>query len=88
MRAIALVLLVGCGGDDVDLTGMYRVDAALGSAPCGVDMPMTGVSPFLKFAKDEFLGQTYFKYDGCTDETGTDCMASGGLFALAERLER
>ena len=81
MRAIALLLLVGCGGDDVDLTGMYRVDAAMGSMPCGTDMPLPGVSPFLKFAKDEFLGQTYFKYDGCMDEAGTDCSATGGLFS-------
>lgn len=79
MRAWLLVLLVGCSGDDVDLTGMYRVDSAVGSMPCGTDMPLAGVPPFLKFSRGEFLGQTYFKYDGCMDEAGTDCSASGGL---------
>lgn len=81
MRAIVCLLLVGCGTDNVDLTGMYRVDAAVGSMPCGVDTPLSGVPPFLKFAKDEFLGQSYFKYDACMDEAGTDCGASGGLFS-------
>lgn len=82
MRALAFVLLAACGGgsDGVDLTGMYRVDAALGSMPCGTDQPLATFPPFLKFAKDEFLGQEYFKYDGCQDEAGTDCGATGGLF--------
>ena len=81
MRYLALLVLVGCGSDNVDLTGMYRVDGAVGSAPCGTDAPLQDAPAFLKFAKDEFLGQTYFKYDGCTDEAGTDCMATGGLFS-------
>ena len=81
MRQLVFVALVGCSGDSVDLTGMYRVDSAVGSAPCGTDTPLQDPPAFLKFSKDEFLGQTYFKYDGCTDEAGTDCMATGGLFS-------
>lgn len=81
--AILAIVLAACGGGDggPDLTGMYRVDAALGSSPCGVDQPLMMFPPYLKFAEDEFLGQKYFKYDGCTDEAGTDCDGTGGLFS-------
>ena len=82
MRAAAIVVLAAaCGGGSsgVDLTGMYRVDVAVGSMPCGADNPITR-PPFLKFAKDDVLGQSYFKYDGCMDEAGTDCGSTGGLF--------
>jgi hypothetical protein len=76
------VLALGaCGTDPVDLTGVYRVDVALGSMPCGTDEPLATFSPFLKLAKDEFLGQSYFKYEGCTDEAGAECTTTGGLFA-------
>ena len=81
--ALLLVIAAACGGGDsgTDLTGMYRVDLAIGSKPCGVDQPLAMAPAFLKFAKDEFLGQSYFKYDGCTDEAGTDCNMTGGLFS-------
>jgi len=79
--AIAIVLLAACSTDTTDLSGMYRVDVAVGSMPCGADEPLPSVPPFLKFSKDEFLGQDYFKYDGCMDEAGTDCGPSGGLFS-------
>ena len=81
MRAALLLVIAACGGGgSTDLTGMYRVDVAIGSAPCGVDGPLAMAPAFVKFAKDEFLGQSYFKYDGCTDEAGTDCGSTGGLF--------
>jgi len=82
MRALAFLVLAACGGGSsgIDLTGVYRVDLAIGSMPCGNDLPLTDISPFLRFGKDEFLGQPYFKYDGCTDEAGTDCGNTGGLF--------
>ncbi len=78
---VALTLSLGaCGGDDaVDLTGVYRVDSSVGSQPCGVDADVT-VSPYLLFKKDEIFGQSYFAYEGCTDEAGTTCGSSGGLF--------
>lgn len=81
--AAAVLSLTACGGgsDGPDLTGMYRVDVALGSMPCGDDQPLANIPPYLKFAKDEFLGQPYFKYDGCMDEAGTDCNSTGGLFS-------
>jgi hypothetical protein len=76
-----LLALGACGGgDSVDLTGMYRVDTAVGSMPCGTDEPLATFPAFLKFSKDEFLGQSYFKFDECTDEAGTDCPNTGGLF--------
>lgn len=84
MRVLAsLVVVAACGGGSggVDLTGMYRVDLAVGSMPCGSDQPLVMFPPFLKFAKDEFLGQAFFKYDGCMDEAGTDCGSTGGLFS-------
>jgi hypothetical protein len=79
--AAALIVLAACGDDAVDLTGIYRVDSAIGSTPCGVDDVLANIPPFLKFAKDEFLGQDYFKFDGCTDEAGTDCSSAPGLFS-------
>lgn len=76
-----LIGLAACGGGDgIDLSGMYRVDVAVGAMPCGEDTPLPSIPPFLKFAPDEFLGQKYYKYDGCMDEAGTDCAATGGLF--------
>jgi hypothetical protein len=79
---VALLVLSACGGGSgTDLTGIYRVDLAVGSMPCGADEPLPTIPPFLKFAKDEFLGQSYFKYDGCQDEAGTDCGTAGGLFS-------
>ena len=82
-RALAFLVLAACGGGSggIDLTGMYRVDVAIGSKPCGTDQPLTTIAPFLKFAKDEFLGQDFFKYDGCQDAAGTDCGSTGGLFS-------
>jgi hypothetical protein len=84
MRSAAiLVLATACGGGSsgVDLTGMYRVDVAVGSSPCGADNPIANQAPFLKFKKDDFLGQTFFAYDGCMDEAGLDCGSTGGLFS-------
>jgi hypothetical protein len=81
MRAALLLVIAACGGSSsTDLTGMYRVDVAVSSMPCGNDAPIAMPPAFLKFAKDEFLGQSYFKYDECKDEAGTDCPNSGGLF--------
>lgn len=82
-RTLAVVVMVAAcdgGNDGPDLTGMYRVDVAIGSMPCGADAPLQNPPAFMKFAKDDFLGQDYFKYDGCKDEAGTDCSTTGGLF--------
>lgn len=81
MRTLAILLVLGaCGSDSTDLTGIYRVDSAVGSMPCGSDAPLPTFPAFLKFAKDEFLGQSYFKFDECNDEAGTDCPNMGSLF--------
>jgi hypothetical protein len=75
-----LVMLGACGTDNVDLTGVYRVDVYVGSPTCGADAPITTGTPFLKFRKDNFLGQEYFAIDGCTDAAGTTCPNKGSLF--------
>jgi hypothetical protein len=76
--AIALLALAACGPDDVDLTGVYRVDSAIGSAPCGTDATIE-FAAFVKFSKMELFGQEYFSYDGCADDTATECSSIGGL---------
>jgi hypothetical protein len=70
---------VACGSDPVDLTGVYRVDTALGSEPCGSDgaiqYPM-----FLRFERGAIFGQTVYQLSGCGDEQGQVCTPMGGLF--------
>ena len=80
MRALAaVVLLAACGPDEIDLTGIYRVDADVASMPCGGDQPVATPPPYLKFAKGAFLGAEYFSMLTCSDEAGTNC-TGGGLF--------
>jgi hypothetical protein len=79
---LALVLVSACS-DDTDLTGIYMVTSDVTSSPCGMDMADPAASPFLKFSKGDFLGQSYFQYEGCTDETATSCSSTtlfDGLF--------
>jgi hypothetical protein len=78
--AAAASTAAACGGD-VDLTGVYRVDRAVASMPCGEDQPIVDPPAFLKFTKDEFFGTPFFSYDECTDAAGADCVSGGGLFA-------
>jgi hypothetical protein len=77
-----LVLLAACGSDDVDLTGVYRVDTNVASSPCGADQAVMTPPAFLKFAKEEFLGAEYFSMQTCTDAAGADC-TGGGLFGYS-----
>jgi hypothetical protein len=81
MRGLVLVVaLAACGGsDDVDLTGIYKVDVDVGSSPCGTDAPVIMAPAFLKFHQDDFLGAKFFAFDSCTDAAATMC-DSGGLF--------
>jgi len=83
VRRLVLVSFLGaCGGGDggVDLTGVYRVDSAARSEPCGMDAPDPAAPPFIRFAKDELFGAPYFSYEGCMDEAGTDCGGGIGIF--------
>jgi hypothetical protein len=80
MRWLVVVVLVVCGCE-TDLTGIYRVDTQVGSAPCGADQPLVGRPPFLKFYKEKFVFQEYFAYDGCMDAAATTCTPIGGLFS-------
>ena len=75
----ALVSAAGCGSDDVDLTGVYRVDADVGSMPCGADQPVMTPPPYLKFEQQEIFGTKYFAMLECSDEAATNC-SGGGLF--------
>lgn len=76
------ILLAACGPDEVDLTGMYRVDADLSSAPCGMDQPVATPPVALKFARSDYQGTSYFSYQECTDLAGTSCSGLG-LFDAA-----
>ena len=76
---LAVVLATGCGSDDVDLTGIYRVDTAVESEPCGTDAPQDMPPAFLKLTKDSFFGSDYFSMERCADAAATDC-SGGGLF--------
>ena len=80
MRMLSLLLVISaCGSADVDLTGVYRVDSAIGSSPCGADATIT-YDAFVRFERMEILGTPFFTYEGCTDEAGTDCTSNGGIF--------
>jgi len=78
-RFAALLVVAACGTDEIDLTGIYRVDADVGSMPCGADTPLAMPPPYLKFAKGEIFGAEYFAMLTCSDEAGTNC-SGGGLF--------
>lgn len=78
VAAVTVVAVVACGTDEVDLTGVYQVDRAVGSEPCGDDAPIE-FAPFVRFTELDFLGQPYFAYDGCADATAAECTSIGGL---------
>ena len=78
LAAAAAAVAAACGGD-VDLTGVYRVDRAVASMPCGEDQPVMNPPAFLKFSKGDFFGTPFFSYDECTDAAATDCTSGGGL---------
>src|SRR5687768_13747925 len=81
MRILSLLLVVAaCGSDEIDLSGVYRVDSAIGSSPCGADATIT-YDAFIKFERMEIFGSPFFTYEGCTDEAATDCQCNGGIFA-------
>jgi hypothetical protein len=80
LGAAGLLAAVGCGGDDVDLTGIYRVDSAVGSMPCGTDMPLAMPPAYVELAKQTFFGVEFFALQECRDAAATDC-SGGGLFA-------
>ena len=70
---LLLVLTAACGPDEVDLTGIYRVDADLASMPCGTDTAVATPPIAIKFAKASFFGTEYFTYAQCDDLAGTMC---------------
>ena len=78
MRGLAiLVVLGGCG--DVDLSGVYRVDRHVASAPCGTDAPVTTGPAYVRFLTSDFIGTEFFTYEECSDAAATDCTSTGGL---------
>lgn len=79
MRIGLLLVVAACGSDSVDLTGVYQVESAVGSQPCGTDEPLE-FSPFLKFSEEELFGTPFYSYEGCADETAAECESVGGLF--------
>ena len=80
LHVIGIVAAFGGGcSDDVDLSGIYRVDVDVASRPCGNDVPVTSGSTYVKLTKGKLFGTDYFAYEGCTDEAGTDCASVGGV---------
>ena len=82
---IDLLAVAACGSDEVDLTGVYQVDTAVGSMPCGTDLDIE-FADFIKFSKMDLFGIDYFGYDDCTDAAGTDCTPSDS-FGFLEPLD-
>jgi hypothetical protein len=80
MVRLALVVLVACGTEEIDLTGVYEVDSAVGSEPCGADAAIA-YDAFVKFERTDVLGVEAFVYAGCTDETAAICDGKFGAFA-------
>jgi hypothetical protein len=81
-------VLAACGGfEEVDLTGTYQVDVAVGSMPCATDMDLP-FADFVKFSRMDLLGTgaEFFGYEDCTDAAATDCSPSGE-FGFFEPLE-
>jgi hypothetical protein len=77
--ALLVVVAVAACNDDVDLTGIYKVDSNVASMPCGADAPIADPPVALKFAKANFFGAEYFSYQTCDDLAATMC-STGGLF--------
>jgi hypothetical protein len=87
MRAlVAAVAVCGCG-DGVDLSGMYRVDAAVQSSPCGADEPERDPPPFLRFTRQQLYDQDYFAYEECADEAGASCSGPGVFGGFPEPVD-
>jgi hypothetical protein len=80
MRAWLLLVLVACGSEEVDLTGVYAVDSAVGSEPCGDDAAIA-YDAFVKFEHTDAFGVEVFVYASCTDEAAATCDAKPGAFA-------
>ena len=73
MLLVAALLVPACGNDNVDLTGVYRVDADLASMPCGNDQPIMMPPVALKFEKENFFGAELYTYGECDDLAATTC---------------
>lgn len=73
-----LCVVAACGTDSADLSGVYRVESAVGSVTCETDAAIE-FAAFVRFTEQELLGQPFYAYDGCTDETATECSSIGGL---------
>jgi hypothetical protein len=87
--AVLALALAACGPDEVDLTGLYRVDADVSSTnSCNNDQPVANPPIALKFSQGNLFGSEYFYYDECGDLAGASCSGSG-LFgtSFAEPIE-
>ncbi len=73
-----LCVVAACGTDSVDLSGVYRVESAVGSVTCETDAAIE-FAAFVRFTEQELLGQPFYAYDGCTDDPATVCSWIGGL---------
>jgi hypothetical protein len=73
-----LLLLAACGTDEVDLTGLYRVDSDVASTgTCMNEQAVANPPVALKFAQGSLFGAEYFYYEECEDLTGSNCAGSG-----------
>jgi hypothetical protein len=78
--ALPALAAAACSSD-IDLAGVYSVDTDVASMPCGADTAVSPVPAFIKFDQVEFFGQTSWKFEDCSDGSGTMCSGDGaGLF--------
>ena len=84
---VVVVALTACDQSVnlVDLTGVYQVDADVGSKPCGTDTPVAQPAPFVTFAENDALGGFWIR--SCADRAAMNCWGDQFLGAFPGPLE-
>jgi hypothetical protein len=84
---IALLLCAGACGGGTDLEGTWQVTYhTQNDADCAVEGAAQTDVAFMKFAKQDFLGQKFLQLSLCGDATETSC-SSAGLYLFAEEID-
>ena len=83
-------LATACGGsDEVDLSGVYAVDAHLADPGACENAAPVEDSPGLsiRFTEQDFLGQTYYEWNWCADAAGESCEEYSGFSLYGEPVD-